>query len=270
MTNPAVSIVMPLWNPSADALTEAIASIEAQTIVAWELVIVEDPSESCAADVLLQFSDPRIRYIRNAERTSFAQQLNQGLALSGAPLIARMDGDDICEPHRLAVQLEFLNDNPQIDVVGSNLTVIDGQGRPLGTRSYPAAHDQISEALERYNPIAHPAVMFRRAAIVEAGGYQGDMFTADYELWHRLIQRGSELANLQEPLLRYRIHPAGMKSARLKEMIRATVAVKRQYWTGRGSLRARLRIIAERMLLLLPAPLVLQCFLLTHVGLRRR
>src|SRR5205814_864384 len=98
----------------------------------------------------------------------------------------------------------------------------------------------------------------------------GDMYIADYDLWNRLCQKGSRLANLQLPLLRYRIHPAGMKSARLKEMIRATLAVKRRYGNGRGGIMARLRIVAERLLLVLPAPLVLQCFLLTHVRGRRR
>ena len=263
--SPLVSVVLPVWNPAPDFFPLAVASVVCQTLTDWELIVVEDPSKRTAGPLLAAFDDPRIRHVTNDSRTSFAEQLNLGLSLARSEFVARMDADDVCEPERLAVQLEFLQRHPEVALVGSNLTIIDQGGRKLGERRYPASHDQIVRALPRFNPIAHPAVMFRKSLALAAGGYRADMYTADYDLWNRLHGRGYRLANLEQPLLRYRVHPEGMKSARLKEMLRATLAVKRSYWRGRMDLASRLRMAAEQLLLLLPAPLVLRMFLLTHV-----
>jgi glycosyltransferase involved in cell wall biosynthesis len=262
---PLVSVVLPVWNPAPDLFPLAVVSVVCQTLTDWELIVVEDPSKRSAGPLLAAFGDPRIRHVANPARTSFAEQLNLGLSLARSEFVARMDADDLCEPHRLATQLAFLRSHPEVALVGSNLTVIDQRGRKLGERRYPASHDQIVRALPRFNPIAHPAVMFRKSPALAAGGYRADMYTADYDLWNRLHGRGYRLANLQEPLLRYRVHPEGMKSARLKEMLRATLAIKRSYWHGRMDLGSRLRMAAEQLLLLLPAQVVLRMFLLTHV-----
>jgi glycosyltransferase involved in cell wall biosynthesis len=256
---------MPVWKADPVHLALAVVSVLAQTRADWELVIVEDPSDRPVGVLMEAFNDPRIRYIANTSRTSFAEQLNLGLSLARADLIARMDADDICEPTRLQAQLDYLREQPRVGLVGSDLTVIDTAGRTIGRRRYPESHAAIGRALPRYNPLAHPAVMFRKQVVLDAGGYQGDMCIADYDLWNRLYARGVQMANLPEPLLRYRIHPAGMKTARLREMIRATLAMKQQYWQGRLDLAGQVRMAAERLLLWLPASLVLRLFLATQL-----
>jgi len=262
----SVSVVMPVWKASAVHFPLAVASVIAQTLTDWELIIVEDPSDEPAGPLLAEFNDARIRHIVNASRTSFAEQLNLGLSLARAAVVARMDADDICEPGRLETQLDHLRQHPHIELIGSDLTVIDNAGRVLGHRRYPESHAAIGRALPQYNPLAHPTVMFRKQVVLDAGGYQGDMCIADYDLWNRLYARNVQMANLPAPLLRYRIHPAGMKSARLREMIRATLTVKQRYWRGRLNLAGQLRMAAERLLLWLPAPLVLRLFLATQIG----
>ncbi len=263
-----VSVLLPVYRTDPALLRQAIASVVAQTISNWELLIVEDPSEHSASDVLAEFNDPRIRHLRNTARTSFAAQLNRGLAEARAEWVARMDADDICDPHRLETQLAFLAANDSIDVLGSQLAVIDAGGRDIGFRRYPESHNEIVAAMKRFCPLAHPAVIYRRRVIVDAGDYDEkfDGTVTDYDLWCRLAKRGIQFANHPEPLLRYRIHSGAMKSAKLRQMLRGTLDLKRRHWPRPRDFRTRLRILAEQTMLCVPPRLVLRLFRTTHVS----
>lgn len=243
---------------------EALSSVLAQTLTNIEILIVEAPSHRMGKGVVDSFSDSRLRYILQPIPTCLADQLNRGLNEARAEIVARLDADDICEPTRLAEQLEYMQEHPDVGVLGSHITIIDTVGNRCGYRAYPESHEAIMAAMASFNPVAHPAVMFHRNIALEAGGYQGGKYIEDYDLWCRLAQRGVRFANLPKPLLRYRVHPGGMKSARLRNMIRATLQVKDKYWKGRMSFRARLRYWGERLLLCLPPRLVLKLFLRMH------
>ncbi len=262
---PRVSVVMPVLNPDADYLGRAVDSILGQTFGDFELLVIEDPSSRSAAPVLAQRQDLRIRYIVNLERTSLVDQLNRGLAEARGELVARFDADDLCEPDRLEKQVAFLDVHPQIGVLGTQLAILDGEGRLCGRRDYPCDHDAIAGALARFNALAHPSVMFRKHLVVEAGGYNHRYLgNEDYELWCRLVARGVRLANLRAALVRYRIHPGALKSARLHSILRGTLEVKDTYWREQMNLRARARYLGERLLLWLPAAWVLRLFMWTH------
>jgi len=264
-SRPLVSVLMPVLKPDPVFFAQAVRGLLAQTCGAWELVIVEDPSGQSAAEMLREVSDPRIRYHANPRRTSLIEQRNRTLALARAETVAMADADDVSMPDRLEKQLRYLNQHPQVGVLGSQLEIIDGQGRILGYRSYPLGHEAILRALPRYNAIAQPAVMARKQVILDAGAYlYGDYPAEDYELWSRLIQRGARFANHPEVLVRYRLHPAGHKGEKLHAILRGTLEVKQRYWRGEMDLPARLRMHLERVLLWLPAPLVLRLFTWTH------
>ena len=252
--HPLVSVLMPVLNARADYLREAVESIRGQTFADWELVVVEDPSPNLSGTMLQQMNDSRIRHLVNAERTSLAQQLNRGIAESRGELIARMDADDMAAPDRLSAQVEFLRTHPDVTVVGTQIEIIDDDGRPLGYRNYPLGSDAIRDALRRFNALAHPAVMFRKDEISRAGGYRHPEFQGaeDYELWCRLAQAGARFANLPQALLRYRIHGGATKKQRFKAMLRNTLRIKRMYWRKQMGFRDRMRYYAERLLLHLP------------------
>src|SRR5207248_4373568 len=116
-----------------------------------------------------------------------AQSLNIGLGLAQAPLIARLDCDDVCLPHRLERQLAFLSSHPDVDVYGSRIIVIDENGRRIARRNLPVTHDAIARRLRRTNALSHPSVMFRKAAVEAAGGYEPDQVVEDFELWCRML-----------------------------------------------------------------------------------
>jgi glycosyltransferase involved in cell wall biosynthesis len=257
---------MPVLNPHPVYFPQAVQSVLSQTHRDLELIIVEDPSERSAQGLLAPFHDSRIRHLTNPTRTSLVKQLNRGLNEARGELVARLDADDIAEPERLAKQVAFLNAHPDVTVLGSQMTIIDIAGNVLGYRHYPRSHEAIFRSLCRFNPMGHPTVMFRKAAILKAGGYQYDRYpaTEDYELWSRLATIGHRLANLPEPLLRYRIHPEGMKTAKLRGILRGTLEIKRRYWGDHMDLRARARMWAERLLLWMPPWLVLRLFIATQ------
>jgi len=264
---PIVSVVMPVLNPHPIYFRQAVESILNQTLDDWELVIVEDPSPRSAADILKDYPDPRIRYFVNPQRTSLVAQRNRALNEARAELIACQDADDISEPDRLAKQVAFLEAHPDIAVLGTQLTVIDGDGQVLGYRRYPCDHDSIIHAMRLFNPIGQPSVMFRKQIILRAGGYQYDGYppVEDYDLWCRLARRGCQFANLPEALVRYRVHVGGMKTSKLRGILKGTMRLKMMHWRDQMDFQARLRLFAERVLLLLPPKLVLWLFLKTQI-----
>jgi len=255
--------MMPVLAPHAVYFRQAVGSILAQTIEDLELVIVEDPSP---ASPRIDFDDPRVRHIRNPSRTSLVDQRNLALAEARAPIVAMLDADDIAEPARLERQLEFLHAHPDVGVIGSQLAVIDHDGRRVGTRAYPTEHAAIVAAMQRYNAIAQPSVMARKHVLTDAGGYQYRTYPVneDYELWSRLAARGVRFANHPDALVQYRVHPSGTKSAMLRRMLRATIDVKQRYWRDQMDLHARLRLWGEHALLGLPPTWVLKLFVMTQ------
>lgn len=262
---PAVSVVMPLLNPHPVYFRQAIASVLGQTFKDFELIIVEEAGARTAQDMLGEFRDPRIRHIFSAQRTSQTAQRNRALAAARAELVASLDADDIAHPRRLEKQVAFMNGHPDVSVLGSQLAVMDSKGQHLGYRAYPHDHESIVRTMPRANPIAHPSVMCRRSAVLAEGGYRLARYAAeDYELWSRLAHRGLRFANHPEPLLRYRIHPEGIKTRMLRSVLRGTLEVKRRYWADQMSLAARTRLLAEHLLLCVPPSLVLKAFLRTH------
>src|SRR4051812_36390861 len=140
---PLISVVMAVYEPHPTYFRKAVDSILAQRLENWELIVVEDPSEHCAAETLRQIQDARIRHIANATRTCLVDQKNRGLAEARGDFIAIMDADDIAHPFRFSRQVNFLRSNKDVGVVGSQLAVIDTDDRLVGYRWYPTTHDAI-------------------------------------------------------------------------------------------------------------------------------
>ena len=206
-------------------------------------------------------SDSRIRYIHNDQRTGLIAQRNQALKESRCEWVAILDADDVARPERLQKQWEFLHANPSISVLGSWIEIIDQNGQLVGLRRYPECHDAIMRTMRRYNAIAQPAVVLCKQAVDSVGGYADEYPVAeDYELWSRLIASGYRVANLQLPLLKYRIHAAASKTERLRELLRMTIKVKRHYYMRNFNSVDWLRYLAEHCMLCLPPILVYKLF----------
>ena len=262
---PNVSVLMPVYNPDLGFLDKAIQSILEQDYTDFELVIVEEASPRIGREVVEGLRDPRVVYVLNKRRTSFAEQLNLCLKICKGEYVARMDGDDLSEPNRLSFQLRFMRRHPEISVVGTNLRIISESGRIIGSRIYPETSEDIALQMRRMNAVAHPSVMFRKKAVVEMGGFQvGFGPVADYDLWCRMLLEGKAFYNIQEPLVRYRIHSQASKVVSLKKTLRATIEIKRRCFKGKRGLwgpKEAVRYTLEQILLYMPDPMVLRIFL---------
>jgi len=269
MNTPAVSVNLCVWKPDPRFFPQAVESILNQTFTDFELIIVEDPSEIDGQSMISHLlHDPRLRYVRNEKRTGLIAQRNAALKLSRADWVAILDADDVAHPERLAAQTSFVHSNPEIDIVGSWLQVIDQNGHTIGFRKYPITHAEIGSAIRRFNPIAQPAVFFRRALAVKHGGYQGEPYAEDYDLWCRMFLGGAKFANVPLPLILYRMHGTASKMRSLRHVLRQTIAIKRRYFSDRLNYRDRMRLLAERILLFMPPALVYSAFRL--ISLRKR
>jgi len=203
-----VNVVLPVFN-AARYLESAVRSVLQQRGLHFNLIAVNDGSTDGSGDVLRSIAeaDPRVRVI-DRENRGLVASLNEALEVSSAPYIARMDADDICEQDRFAKQLSFLVDHPEVVAVGSQVTLIDEDGDLVGPFDRPLLHTEIDSANltgDRGSRITHPAAMLRRSAVLQVGGYRPETFPAeDLDLFLRLAEIG-RLANLDIPLLRYRV-----------------------------------------------------------------
>lgn len=214
---PAISVVLPVRDAGA-TVGRALASIQAQTERAWELVVVDDGSTDGSAErvAALAAEEPRVRLLRQG-REGIVAALNAGLAAARGEFVARMDADDFAYPNRLDVQARFLRapENATVGVVGSRVEFGGGRGAG-GGEGYARHVDWINTLLtpgeiagHRFveAPLAHPSVMFRRELVARHGGYRAGDFPEDYELWLRWMDAGVRCAKVPEVLLRWSDSP---------------------------------------------------------------
>ncbi len=202
----AVSVVMPVRN-GMPFLPDAIDSIRQQTFTDLELIVVDDHSDDETRSVLERYAamDSRIRPVA-AEGRGISSALNQGIALASGRYLARMDADDWSEPTRLASQVQFLDDQPHYVAVGSEASTIDSDGHTTGMLTSVPVIGSVAEGARLGVILLHPTACARMDAVRRVGGYRSFFDGAeDYDLWLRMLTLGP-LANLQEPLLAYRLH----------------------------------------------------------------
>ncbi len=202
---PAITVAMSVYN-AAPYLGLAIESILAQTFGDFEFLIVNDGSDDGSAQIIDSFAarDSRIRPIHQENRGLVAS-LNRMIAEARAPLIARMDGDDISRPERFARQLAFLDANPDFGVVGTLTVNIDESGNETWLNAdQPTDWEGFRAALKDKPLLCHPSAMIRTEVVRAAGGYRAAFrHCEDYDLWLRLSER-TKLCSLPDRLLLYR------------------------------------------------------------------
>ena len=185
-----------------------LASIEAQTFKGFKVLAWNDGSTDSSLLELERWIPGRIPgRVLSGHSIGVGAALNKLVALADTELCARIDADDVCRPDRLQKQVKFLEDHPEIALVGSNLRLIDEKGCPTGVFfDYPSDHESITHALLASNPIGHPSVLFRRRCVLGVGNYDSNAKLEDYDLWLRMASQ-YKLANIAEYLVDYRIHP---------------------------------------------------------------
>ncbi|MCS6814231.1 MAG: glycosyltransferase [Cyanobacteria bacterium] len=233
--SPTISVIMPVYN--ADRyVAQAVESILTQTFADFEFLIVDDGSTDRSLKILRHYAaqDDRI-HLTSRPNTGYVIALNEMLRLAKGEFIARMDADDVALPDRFQRQVAFLRQHPEVVCVGGSHDIIDAQGRLLTTLKLPESNEEIQRlALAGHGSICHPCAMIRRSTIIAIGGYNEAMMPAeDLDLWLRLGELG-QLANLPEPVLRYRLHMKSVSEQNTMHQRQRAREACEQAWQRRG------------------------------------
>jgi len=205
-------------------LNESIKSILSQTFEDFEFIIIDDGSSDSSQDVIRSYNDIRIKILKNKINIGLSAALNRGISVANGDFIVRMDADDVCYPDRLKKQYEFLMENPNCVSLGSNVDLIDKDGKYLYTSRQKESWPEIKKTLP-ITPFFHSSVMFRRDTALDCGGYCEEMLTAqDAVLFNRMTKYG-ELRNLPDVLMQYRLVPSSnsRRSQREEKKVQAIV-----------------------------------------------
>lgn len=205
---------MPVRDAAA-TVAEAMDSILHQHFEDLELIVVDDGSRDGTLDhVRRHKSDPRVRVLELGAHRGLVEALNTGLGEVRAPLVARMDADDLCSPDRLGLQVDLLRRRPDVQVCDSRVEIFRDDGPPGG--GYLAyqrwldsihGHDDFCREFLVENPVVHPASVARIDLLRRVGGYRDGPFPEDYDLWLRCSRAGARFHKLPQRLVRWRDHP---------------------------------------------------------------
>ena len=197
---PAVSVVMPVRNGER-FLGEALESTLSQTLADLELIVIDDGSTDSTPELLAAVarSDARVR-VQRQEPGGLTVAINAGCELAQAPLIARMDADDVMLPDRLERQAAHLESNADVGLLGGGIVLVDEQGREIDREPGRPELDFLVR-----NELTHGTVVMRADALRALGGYRLDQ-SEDYDLWLRFDEH-YRVAAVADPVIRYRLHP---------------------------------------------------------------
>jgi glycosyltransferase involved in cell wall biosynthesis len=220
---PLVSVLVTSYN-HARYVEEALDSLRRQTSRDFEVIITDDASTDGCADVIaawLARTGYPAQFIRNPNNRGICANRNAALARTSGSFVCSLAGDDCYEPDRIERQLAcFLAQAESVAAVYSDMSVIDAEGRPA-RRSYldyllggaaPPEGDLFVRIMA-HNFLPAPAVMLRRSAIADLGGYDESLFYEDFDMWLRLSFR-FHFTFLPGRLVRYRAHESAMSRSR--------------------------------------------------------
>ncbi|MCP4588744.1 glycosyltransferase family 2 protein [Pseudoalteromonas sp.] len=216
---PAVSVIMPVYNREA-LVKEAIESILSQTYIDFEFIILNDGSTDNTKDIVSNYSDNRIKIIHLPCNCGIATARNIGLKYSTGKYIAVMDSDDICLPTRLERQVEYLEENPDVHILGTHgIKRSNNKERPFQHFTQDAI---IKAQLLTMGATAlfHPSTMMRTDFLQDNNLlYPNKTTDEDQALWIEAVSAGAKFSILPEKLLIYRRHDGNITSQKNKEMV---------------------------------------------------
>jgi glycosyltransferase involved in cell wall biosynthesis len=228
------SLLLPVYRADRpEHLRAAVrSSVHDQTRPPSELVLVRDGGVGATLqreiDELVASCPVPVVYLPLEHNVGLARALDKGLAAASHDVVARMDADDVSVQQRFEKQLPLIEAGA--DIVGAALYEFAGDiGNVVLTRVPPLDPDWIRSAARFRDPFNHPTVVYRRAAVLAAGGYQDMRLMEDYLLFARMLANGAVPANLDDPLVYYRISDGAYARRGGRAMLRAEIELQRRF-----------------------------------------
>lgn len=211
MEDSKVTVGIPFYSETRPGhFVQAIESIQDQTYLPKKIHLIQDGpvSEEILKVVLRKKQeDPTIEHIRLGGKKGLSYALNCSILRSETSFYARMDADDISHPERLEKQVEFLDANPGIEILGTwaREFSVDPEGeKEMFLKKVPTEQKEMEDLLHYRSPFIHPSVMFRRRVFAKIGLYPDREQVEDLCLWSRAFKKGTRTANIAQPLLYFR------------------------------------------------------------------
>lgn len=204
---PTISVVMSVYN-AEPYLHSAVKSILNQSFTDFEFIIIEDGSTDNSKNILQELAneDQRLKIIfkdKNEGTEGFIKNLNTALKIARGKYIARMDADDLSSANRFEKQLQFLEKNTDVYMVGSNIELINEKNQALRIMKAPETDEEIKSNMPKKISMFHPVIMFRNDKKLY---YREKMrYCEDYDLYLRIMTNSLKMSNLDQMLLQYRI-----------------------------------------------------------------
>jgi len=210
VSQPRVSVLLPCRD-AADTLEASLRSLLDQRWSDFEIVAVDDGSRDRTGELLDEWSgrDPRLRVL-HAGRRGLVPALNDAAGAARGRLLARMDADDVAHPERLGLQVELMEERPDIAACGTGVRYVPREGIGSGLLRYEEwlnglqSPEDVRRDLFVECPVAHPTLMIRARALEGLGGYRDEGWPEDYDLLMRLHAAGMRAANVGRTLLDWR------------------------------------------------------------------
>ena len=204
--NNKYSVLMSLYKKEhPDYLRLAIDSMLNQTVKPDEIVLVEDGPLTDELYAVVAEYKPHLHIVKNNMNLGLGLALNEGLKVCRNELIARMDTDDISKPDRCEKQLKRFEEEPELAIVGSHIDEFVGtKENVISQRRVPLSNDAIYEYAKKRSAFNHPAVMYRKSAVLAEGGYSNLKRNQDVDLFGRMLFKGYKAENIDEALLWFR------------------------------------------------------------------
>jgi glycosyltransferase involved in cell wall biosynthesis len=257
-----LSLLLPVWaGDQPGFLADAFRStVVEQTRRPDQVVIVRDGPvgtqlAACISE-LAETSPVAVDVVALPRNIGLGPALDEGLAACRHPVVARMDADDISLPHRFAVQLPVMATG--VDLMGAGLLEIGAHaGDVVGIRTPPTDPADILDRARFADPFNHPTVLYRAELVRAVGGYTDFALMEDYLLWAKMIVAGARVANVAEPLVKYRVGAGAYARRGGLRQLRAELALQRRFraigFTSRGQcvrnvlVRGGYRLVPERL-----------------------
>jgi len=229
-TLPVVTLSLPIYNAER-FLAEAVESIKAQTLTDFEVIAVLDGCTDRSEEILRDLVDERFIVEKKERNEGVVAASNFGLFHARGEFFGRTDADDVLDPHKLQKQVAFLNDHPDVDIVGAWFDYIDERGKRI-RKAYPFAttHEDLLCSFRRMNSIGGPVALGRSERLRIIGGYSDQLpYAEDLTLWLKCLAGGYRFANLPEVLYHYRLTREQLSDRRNAETNRMTNLAYKQY-----------------------------------------
>ena len=221
---PKVSVLMPIYKTNERYLREAIESILNQSFTDFEFLILDDCPENSREEIVKLYKDDRIKYFKNERNLGISHSRNKLIDLASGEYLAVFDHDDVSLPKRFERQVKYLDEHPDVGVVGAkSKTIINGR-----TSKFPTNDHEIKMALMRECVVLHPSSMIRKSVLIDNDIRYEESFSPseDYALWCNLIKH-TKFHNINdEVLFMYRDHEENTTHIQSEKMKQTFAAVQ--------------------------------------------